>query len=81
MKALLIQLPIPRLNLGLYRGNIPMARACLKQAAQDLPGWQVYLLPETAFSWSRDQAIVRDICDRNPDLVGFTVFAGNKSHC
>ena len=77
MKALLIQLPIPRLNLGLYTGNIPLAGACLKQAAQDVPGWQVDLLPETALSWTGDQAIVRDICDRNPDLVGFTVFAWN----
>ncbi|WP_321492235.1 B12-binding domain-containing radical SAM protein [uncultured Desulfobacter sp.] len=77
MKALLIQLPIPRLNLGLYTGNIPLAGACLKQATQDVPGWQVDLLSETALSWTGDQAIVRDVCDRNPDLVGFTVFAWN----
>nr|WP_320190006.1 B12-binding domain-containing radical SAM protein [uncultured Desulfobacter sp.] len=76
-KALLIQLPIPRLNLGLYTGNIPLAGACLKQAAQDVPGWHVDLLPETALSWAGDQAIVREICDRTPDLVGFTVFAWN----
>jgi len=76
-KALLIQLPIPRLNLGLYTGNIPLAGACLKQAAGEVPGWQVQLLSETALSWAGDQAIVRDICDRRPDLVGFTVFAWN----
>ena len=76
-KALLIQLPIPRLNLGLYTGNIPLAGACLKQAARDVPGWQVELLSETAVSWAGDQAVVRDICDRKPDLVGFTVFAWN----
>lgn len=77
MKALLIQLPIPRLNLGLCTGNIPLAGACLKQAAQDLLGRQVEILPETAVSWAGDQAVVRDICDRNPDIVGFTVFAWN----
>ena len=76
-KALLIQLPIPRLNLGMYTGNIPLAGACLKQAAQNVPGWQVDVLSETALSWAGDQAVVREICDANPDLVGFTVFAWN----
>lgn len=76
-KALLVQLPIPRLNLGLYTGNIPLAGACLKQAARDVPGWQVELLSETALSYAGDQAIVRDICDRQPDIVAFTVFAWN----
>ncbi len=77
MKALLLQLPIPRLNQGLNTGNIPLAGACLKQAADGIAGWEVTLMPEQAVSWAGDQAVVQDVCAFCPDLVGFTVFAWN----
>jgi hypothetical protein len=76
-RALLLQLPIPRLNYGRRTGNIPLGAACLKQAAVGIPGVQVDLLPESAASYLGDSALIEVLVDRAPDLVGFSVFSWN----
>jgi radical SAM superfamily enzyme YgiQ (UPF0313 family) len=75
--VLLIQLPIPRLNYGRRTGNIPLAAACLRQAAGDLPGVRVDVLAERAASFLGDAALLGLISERRPDIVGFTAFSWN----
>ncbi|UCF91135.1 MAG: radical SAM protein, partial [Desulfobacterales bacterium] len=75
--VLLVQLPIPRLNYGRQTGNIPLGAACLKQAAAGVSDVQVDILPESVASYLGDGALVRLICDRQPDILGFTVYSWN----
>ena len=75
--VLLIQLPIPRLNYGRRTGNIPLAAACLKQAAADISGVQIDVLPESVVSFIGDAALVELIEDRQPDVIGFSAFSWN----
>jgi radical SAM superfamily enzyme YgiQ (UPF0313 family) len=76
-QVLLLQLPIPRQNFGRKTGNIPLGAACLKQAAKDLPGVQVDILPESIASYLGDAALLELLEERKPDLVGFSVFSWN----
>ncbi len=75
--VLLIQLPIPQLNYGRQTGNIPLAGACLKTAAEGIPGARVEMLPESVVSYLGDAALLDWILSRRPDVVGFTVYAWN----
>jgi hypothetical protein len=75
--VLLMQLPIPRQNFGRKTGNIPMAAACLKQAARNLPGLQIEILPELLASHLGDAALFDLLAERRPDILGFTVFSWN----
>ena len=75
--VLLIQLPIPRLNYGRRTGNIPLAAACLKQAADELVGVRVDVLAESVASFAGDAALLGLISERRPDIVGFTAFSWN----
>ena len=75
--ALLIQLPVPRLNYGVHTGNIPLGAACLKQAARRAIGAQVDILPESLAAYLGDAALLELILDRKPDIVGFTVYCWN----
>jgi radical SAM superfamily enzyme YgiQ (UPF0313 family) len=75
--VLLIQLPIPRLNYGRRTGNIPLAAACLQQAASDLPGVRVDVLAERVASFIGDAALLGLISERRPDIVGFTAYSWN----
>lgn len=77
MKVLLVQLPIPRLNLALKTGNIPLGAAYLKQAAAGLPGCRVDILPELLASHAGDEALIQAIVEQDPDILGFTVFCWN----
>ena len=77
MNILLIQLPIPKLNYGLKTGNIPLGGACLKQAASDLKQFNIDILPESIASYIADSALINLILKKNPEMVGFTVFAWN----
>ena len=76
-RVMLIQLPIPRLNYGRRTGNIPLAAACLKQAAHDVPGVRVDVLPESVASFIGDEALVELVREARPDIVGFTAFSWN----
>ena len=75
--TLLIQLPIPQLNYGRQTGNIPLAAACLKQAATVLPDSAVEILPESIVSYLADAALIRLIASRRPEIIGFTVYSWN----
>ncbi|MBU1196241.1 MAG: radical SAM protein [Proteobacteria bacterium] len=76
-QVLLIQLPIPKLNLGKKIGNIPLGGACLKQAAAALPHVNVEVLPEILASYMGDAALMDLILEKKPDLLGFTVYNWN----
>lgn len=76
-KVLLIQLPVPKLNFGLLTGNIPLAAACLCQAAAGLPGCEIQIFPETLASYGGDETLIRAVVDEAPDIIGFTVFSWN----
>lgn len=76
-RTLLLQLPIPHLNYGKRTGNIPLAAACLKQAAAGIPGASVDILPESIVSYLGDAALLREILSRKPDVVGFSVYSWN----
>lgn len=75
--VLLIQLPIPKLNVGKKTGNIPLAAACLKQAASILPHVSVEILPERDASYLGDAALFDLIISRKPDILGFSVYNWN----
>ena len=77
IRALLLQLPIPQLNYGKQTGNIPLAAACLKQAAVDIPGTTVEIVPESIVSYLGDAALLHEILSREPDIVGFSVYSWN----
>ena len=77
IRALLLQLPIPQLNYGKQTGNIPLAAACLKQAAVDIPGTVVEIVPESIVSYLGDAALLHEILSREPDIVGFSVYSWN----
>lgn len=77
VRALLLQLPIPQLNYGKRTGNIPLAAACLKQAAVDIPGTEVEIVPESIVSYLGDAALLHEILSREPDIVGFSVYSWN----
>jgi radical SAM superfamily enzyme YgiQ (UPF0313 family) len=76
-KVLLAQLPIPQLSYPKRTGNIPLAAACLKQAAETASRSAVEILPERAAAYLGDAALVDAVIAREPDVVGFTVFSWN----
>ena len=75
--VLLVQLPIPQLNYGRQTGNIPLAGALLKQAAHGLEGVEIEILPESLTAYLGDQALLDIILDRQPEIIGFSVFCWN----
>jgi hypothetical protein len=76
-RALLLQLPVPRLNYGVHTGNIPLGAACLKQAARHVPGAQVDILPESIAAYLADAALLEILLAYQADIVGFTVYCWN----
>ena len=76
-RVLLTQLPIPRQNYGRNTGNIPLGAACLKQAARDLPGVQVDILPEHQAAYLGDAALLDRLQKAKPQVFGFTLFSWN----
>ncbi len=77
VRALLVQLPVPRLNYGVHTGNIPLGAACLKQAARSVSGTQVDILPESIAAYLGDAALLQLLSEQKPDIVGFTVYCWN----
>lgn len=76
-KILLLQLPIPQHNLGMRTGNIPLAAACLKQATEDIAGFQIEIMQEKVASYLGDAAIIKNILRAKPDIIGFTIYNWN----
>ena len=75
--VLLLQLPIPQMNFARLTGNVPFGAAYLKQAASGMTNIRVDILPESTTSYLADEALFREILDRRPDIVGFTVYCWN----
>ena len=77
--ALLVQLPIPPPGPQPIEGNVPLAAAYLKLYAQrcGLEGWQIEILPARLCNRLGDQALVAEILERRPQLVGFTCYLWN----
>jgi hypothetical protein len=70
---LLIQLPIPKLNYGMQTGNVPLGAGCLKMAA-DMPGVNIDILPEDICTYLGDDALIKELISRKPDIIGFTIY-------
>lgn len=76
-RALLVQLPIPQLNFGRQTGNVPLAAACLKQAAAGLRDVRVDVCPESLVTYSGDAALLDHLIACRADIVGFSVYGWN----
>lgn len=76
-KVLLIQLPVPKSNFGARTGNIPLAGACLAQAAQGLDRIQVDILDPHLSTHAGDRLLLDLITRSAPDILGFSVYAWN----
>ena len=75
-RVLLVQLPIPQLNFPRQTGNIPLAGACLAQAASSI-GVRVDILPESLTAYLGDTALLERIEEMAADIIGFSVFSWN----
>lgn len=77
--VLLVQLPIPPVGLARPRGNIPLAAGYLKAYAQRHCGGdvQIEILPQDIADRYGDAALVAEILDREPWLVGFCCYLWN----
>jgi radical SAM superfamily enzyme YgiQ (UPF0313 family) len=80
-RLLLLQLPIPQLNLGRQTGNIPLGAACLKEALAALPSIETTFVPESMASYIGDAALLAYIIGLRPDVIGFTVYTWNVRRC
>ncbi|NMC19920.1 MAG: radical SAM protein, partial [Thermogutta sp.] len=79
MKVLLLQLPIPPFGPEAVRGNVPLAAAYLKLYAQRVArvAAEIELLPSSLSDGSGDAAMVREIADRRPDVLGLSCYLWN----
>ncbi len=75
--VLLLQLPIPQLTCGRQTGNVPLAAACLKQAAAGTADARIDILPESLATYLGDAALADLIISRRADVVGFSVYGWN----
>ncbi len=75
--VLLLQLPIPQLNFGRQTLNIPLGAAWLKQTCGILSGVHIEVVPESVASYLADEALLRYVLAKQPDIIGFTVYTWN----
>ncbi len=76
-QAIVIQLPVPQISFGRLTGNIPLAGACLRQAARHLSGVDLQIMPESVASYLGDAAVLAWVLERKPDLIGFSTYVWN----
>jgi len=79
VKVLLLQLPIPPFGPETVRGNVPLAAAYLKLYAQRVKNIaaEIELLPSSLADGWGDAAILREITDRRPDVLGLSCYLWN----
>lgn len=75
--ALLLQLPVPRHQVGAKTGNIALGAACLKLAAESRTDSRVELFPEALANHGGDAAIIEAICEKQPEILGLTLTCWN----
>ena len=56
---------------------MPLASACLKQAADGFKDHRIEILPESVSSYLGDSALLQQIVEKKPDIIGFTLFNWN----
>jgi hypothetical protein len=79
-RVLLIQLPIPQPGLEPAKANVPLAAGYLKLHARNSgleEQYEIDILPTPLANTLGDQALVAEILDRDPWLVGFTCYLWN----
>ncbi|MFO0897388.1 MAG: radical SAM protein [Pirellulales bacterium] len=79
-KVLLVQLPIPPAGAEPVRGNVPLAAGYLKMLALGAglgERFEIEMLEPALANDLGDAALVREIVDRRPDLLGFTCYLWN----
>ena len=79
-RVLLIQLPIPQPGLEPAKANVPLAAAYLKLHARNCgleEQYEIDILPTPLANTLGDLALVAEILDRDPWLVGFTCYLWN----
>ncbi|MBI5446840.1 MAG: radical SAM protein [Deltaproteobacteria bacterium] len=80
-RALLVQLPVPGYLWPTLDANVPLAAGCLSSWAAGpgrASGWEVELLPWREADLLGDEALLRAILGRQPDLVGFSLYLWNS---
>ncbi len=77
LQILLVQLPVPHINFGHKTGNIPFAASCLAHAAGKLPGISIDIMPQLSASYMGDAALLNNILERRPDIIGFSTYVWN----
>lgn len=75
-RVILLQLPIQGYDFFFSHENIPLAPAYLHAIAFEL-GIEAEILPDPLMSYGSDQAILRYILKRQPDLVGMSCYLWN----
>src|SRR5438552_3310221 len=78
--VLLVQLPIPPLGPQPIRGNVPLAAGYLKLFARQRgleQHFRIEILAAEDANRLGDRAIVQEILERQPWLVGFTCYLWN----
>lgn len=79
VKVLLLQLPIPPFGPETVRGNVPLAAAYLKFYAQRVENIaaDIEILPASLADGRGDAALLREITDRRPDVLGLSCYLWN----
>ncbi|BCS96005.1 hypothetical protein DSLASN_16370 [Desulfoluna limicola] len=75
--TLLLQLPVPKHQVGAKNGNIPLGSACLKLAADTHTQARVELVPEALATHGGDAAIIEYLCEKGPEILGISLTCWN----
>ena len=75
--VLLAQLPIPQVVFGKKAGNIPLAAACLAQAAAAIQTAHVTVLPQSLATYLGDAALYHAMAAYQSELVSLTLYSWN----
>ena len=77
LHTLLLQLPVPKHQVGAKNGNIPLGPACLKLAADAHTQSRVEIVPEALATHGGDAAIIEYLCAKRPNILGLSLTCWN----